>query len=155
MPVFRCPTRADQDITYIENSGSSAATEQPSDLRTHYMGVMGASSGCPNTSTTWPDSTYTMLKDRLTGQPAVASGGGVATNGVITIGVAVDPVNGKYVPANIRMKDITNRSAIRSWSEKLPGMSGLNAFGPSVRRPEKRLAIYPAITIRRKMFAIR
>jgi prepilin-type N-terminal cleavage/methylation domain-containing protein len=111
MPVFRCPTRADQDITYIENSGSSVATEQPSDLRAHYMGVMGASSGCPNNSTTWPDSSYTMLKDRLTGQQACGSGGGVATNGVITIGVAVDPVNGRYVPANIRMKDITDGSS--------------------------------------------
>jgi prepilin-type N-terminal cleavage/methylation domain-containing protein len=110
MPVFRCPSRSDQDITYIENSGSSVATEQPSDLRAHYMGVMGASSGCPNNSTTWPDNSYTMLRDRITGQPACASGGGVATNGVITIGVAVGS-NGKYVPANIRMKDITDGSS--------------------------------------------
>lgn len=110
MPVFRCPTRSDQDLTYVENSGSSTATEQPTDLRAHYMGVMGASSGCPNNSTTWPDSTYTLLRDRTTGQVNCSSGGGVATNGVITIGVSIDPVAGKYVPANIRMKDIVDGS---------------------------------------------
>jgi prepilin-type N-terminal cleavage/methylation domain-containing protein len=111
MPVFRCPSRADQDLTYVENSGSSTATEQPTDLRAHYMAVMGASSGCPNSSTTWPDNSYTMLRDRKTGQVNCASGGGVATNGVVTIGVNIDPAGGKYVPANIRMKDITDGSS--------------------------------------------
>jgi prepilin-type N-terminal cleavage/methylation domain-containing protein len=80
VPQFRCPTHQDQDITYVDNSGSSGTQELPTNLRTHYMAVLGASIGCVSTPfTPWPDNTYVPLSTQC------GSGGGVAGNGVITL----------------------------------------------------------------------
>ncbi len=105
IPAFRCPTKPDLDLTYVEGPGSGVTQELSTNLRAHYMGVMGASSGCPMLTTPHPDNTYTMLKAKTTppGDNTCTSGG-VATNGVITIRTG----SSSYLPGKIRMKDIAD-----------------------------------------------
>jgi len=105
VPAFRCPSHPDQDVTYADPSGSSGTQELPTNLRAHYMGVMGASSGCPMVTTNgYPDNTYTMMLDK-NGNVACGSGGGVATNGVITM---ASGGGNAYPQVNIRSKDVTD-----------------------------------------------
>jgi hypothetical protein len=71
------------------------------------MGVMGASSGCPLVTTNgYPDNTYTMMLDKNgSANGGCGSGGGVATNGVITMSSGG---GGTYPPVSIRSKDVTD-----------------------------------------------
>jgi prepilin-type N-terminal cleavage/methylation domain-containing protein/prepilin-type processing-associated H-X9-DG protein len=105
IPPFRCPSKPDQDLTYVDPPGGGSVQELSTNLRAHYMGVMGASSGCPMPTTSYPDNTYTMLKAK-TAEPGdnTCSSGGVATNGVITIRAG----SNSYLPGKIRVKDITD-----------------------------------------------
>src|SRR4051812_22088733 len=57
IPAFRCPTHADQDLTYADVPGSTKTDELPTNLRAHYMAVLGASSGCPMPASPYPDNT--------------------------------------------------------------------------------------------------
>jgi prepilin-type N-terminal cleavage/methylation domain-containing protein len=99
VPEFRCPSHSDQDITYVENSGSSGTQELPTNLRTHYMAVLGASIGCNGTPfTPWPDNTYIPLASQC------GSGGGVAGNGVISLKLS----GTQFVPSRTRVKEITD-----------------------------------------------
>lgn len=88
---FRCPTGEKTELTFIDQPGGGA-TEQLSDMRSHYMGVMGAKYSCPATTTGYPQATYKMLPD-------CSNGGGSASNGVI------------YPGGKVRMKDITDGSS--------------------------------------------
>jgi prepilin-type N-terminal cleavage/methylation domain-containing protein len=96
VPSFRCPSTSDQEPTYTDPPTSNTTTEQ-SFLRSHYMAVMGAKHACPNTATTYPESTYTMAS-RPNKPPSCASGGGSASNGVM------------YPFSKIQMKDVADGS---------------------------------------------
>jgi prepilin-type N-terminal cleavage/methylation domain-containing protein len=101
VPQFRCPTHQDQDITYVDNSGSSGTQELPTNLRTHYMAVLGASIGCnANPALPWPDKMYVPLANQC------GSGGGVSGNGVITLKATVSPSGTQWFPGKIKVREI-------------------------------------------------
>lgn len=103
MPQFRCPTHQDQDLTYVDNSGSSNVEEKPTNLRTHYMAVLGASMGCAVTPfISWPDNpNYIPLAGLCD------SSGGVSGNGVITLKATTAPgVAPKFFPSRTKVREI-------------------------------------------------
>ena len=95
MPTFRCPSQEAYEMTYIDPP-SGGATEQLSNLRAHYMGVMGAKVDCPvpgpSSITSDASSTYKMAPD-------CSNGGGSAINGVI------NPLG------NVNLKKVTDGSS--------------------------------------------
>lgn len=86
---FRCPSHDQVEPTYFEAPGGSA-TEELSNLRSHYIAVMGAKFKCPLVIafTPWPERTYTMS--------SCGSEGGQANNGVM------------YPGSNTSIKEITD-----------------------------------------------
>jgi len=72
------------------------------------MGVMGAKSTCPAPTTPYPENTYITMPDK-TGNATGAcdASGGMASNGVINNSTG----GGKYVNAEVRMKDVTDGSS--------------------------------------------
>lgn len=108
MPSFRCPSHADQDATFADPPGGSGTQELSTNLRAHYMGVMGAKNTCPVPANPWPDNSYTMMKDKNGAVQCGAGGdGGTASNGIITNSVS----GGKYVAGNVKMKDVVDGSS--------------------------------------------
>jgi prepilin-type N-terminal cleavage/methylation domain-containing protein/prepilin-type processing-associated H-X9-DG protein len=107
VPNFRCPSRGDMDITFIDESGSNDVEEVPTNLRTHYHAVMGAKVDCPTPSAAagWPLNTYTMSMTK-TGNPSACTAGGTATNGVMYVFGS----GGYYHSSRTRMKDIVDGS---------------------------------------------
>ncbi len=96
MPFLRCPSSTDQETTFTDPP-SGAGTTELSFLRTHYMAVMGAKYQCPNTSTTYPQSTYTL--ESVPGKPPQCGAGGAANNGVI------------FPYGKVNLKDVTDGSS--------------------------------------------
>lgn len=86
VPQFRCPSQPDVEVTFTDPPSGGGKTEQ-SNLRAHYMAVMGAEVSCqapaPNGSN-FPDFTYTFTHDN-TGGDACDNGGGTANNGVMFV----------------------------------------------------------------------
>jgi prepilin-type N-terminal cleavage/methylation domain-containing protein len=89
-PEFRCPSQDSVEITFTDPPGSGGTTEQ-SNLRSHYMAVMGAKVQCPfPAGLPWPQATYTMytFTNPKTGATSTcakgdAANGGSANNGII------------------------------------------------------------------------
>jgi prepilin-type N-terminal cleavage/methylation domain-containing protein len=90
LPAFHCPSQEAVELAYTAPIGQSA-TEEMSDLRVHYHGVMGAAPSdiCPPSGAlinNYPTSTYELAGplNPATGrtQPCCA-GGGSAINGLI------------------------------------------------------------------------
>ncbi|HEX3601466.1 MAG TPA: DUF1559 domain-containing protein [Lacipirellulaceae bacterium] len=104
MPAFRCPSHADQDATYADPPGSAGTQELPTNLRAHYMGVMGAKFSCPAPASPWPSNTYTMMPDKNGNPSGACSSGGIASNGVFSNTAG----GSKYSDSQVRMKDITD-----------------------------------------------
>ena len=104
MPPLRCPSRPDQDITFADAPGSNQTQELPTNLRAHYMGVMGAKVSCPAPASPWPENTYTMMPDKNGNASGACSSGGIATNGVITNTVG----SANYSTSEVKMKDVTD-----------------------------------------------
>jgi prepilin-type N-terminal cleavage/methylation domain-containing protein/prepilin-type processing-associated H-X9-DG protein len=110
---FRCPSQPDIEVTFTDPPSSGGKTEQ-SNLRAHYMAVMGAEVSCQSpaqSSTNFPDYTYTFTYDN-TGKDACDNGGGTANNGVIFVR-AYDrgPPNQPKIPfteSKVKMKSITD-----------------------------------------------
>lgn len=108
MPGLRCPSHSDQDTTFADPPGGAGTQELPTNLRAHYMGVMGAKSVCPVPASPWPDSTYTMMTNTSNAvQCDAGASGGTASNGVITNSVG----GAKYLPSTVKMKDVTDGSS--------------------------------------------
>ncbi len=107
VPMFRCPSHADMDATFVDPVGSSKTEELPTALRTHYQAVMGAKVSCPAPAAdaAWPLNTYTMCLTKA-GATGACSAGGSATNGVMYVSGG----GGVYTPSRTRMKDITDGS---------------------------------------------
>jgi len=103
MPGFRCPTKPDSDATFADPPGGSGTQELPTNLRAHYMGVMGAKAACPKPTSPYPNNTYTMMPDKNGGNNSCDSGG-IATNGIITNTAG----GGKYLSSEVKMKDVTD-----------------------------------------------
>jgi prepilin-type N-terminal cleavage/methylation domain-containing protein len=105
MPGLRCPSHTDQDATFADPPGSGGVQELPTNLRAHYMGVMGAKSVCHAPASPYPENTYKMMPDK-NGNFVSAScdSGGIATNGLISNTAG----GGKYLPSEIKMKDVTD-----------------------------------------------
>ena len=105
MPSLRCPSHADQDATFADPPGGSGTQELPTNLRAHYMGVMGAKSVCHAPATPHPENSYKMMPDK-NGNFVNAScdSGGIATNGLITNSAG----GGKYLTSEVRMKDVVD-----------------------------------------------
>jgi prepilin-type N-terminal cleavage/methylation domain-containing protein/prepilin-type processing-associated H-X9-DG protein len=102
VPFLRCPSQSDQEVTFTDPPGSGGRTEL-SNLRAHYMAVMGAKVKCPTPKTDpYPDNTYTMV-----GGSGDCGSGGVAANGVINN----VKTSGQFHPSKIKMKDVTDGSS--------------------------------------------
>ncbi|MBA3480830.1 MAG: DUF1559 domain-containing protein [Pirellulales bacterium] len=90
LPMFRCPSQESTDLAYTAPIGQSA-TEELSDLRVHYHGVMGAAPSdiCPPSTvlnSVYPANTYDLAGpiSPATGRPQpCCAGGGSAINGLI------------------------------------------------------------------------
>jgi prepilin-type N-terminal cleavage/methylation domain-containing protein/prepilin-type processing-associated H-X9-DG protein len=88
--MFRCPSQDSIESTYTDPPGGSTISEL-TNLRAHYMGVMGAKGTCPIfAATPWPAKTYTMYTAPIapggTGSSCGGSDaalGGAANNGVM------------------------------------------------------------------------
>jgi prepilin-type N-terminal cleavage/methylation domain-containing protein len=101
--MFRCPSQDAVEVTYTDPKGKTTITEQ-SNLRSHYMAVMGAKYRCPFTlAFPWPYRTYTMYSapdnnkpSKSTCGPGDPQMGGSANNGVI------------FPASKTRMKDIVD-----------------------------------------------
>jgi prepilin-type N-terminal cleavage/methylation domain-containing protein len=95
--LFICPTTGNELSVFTAGSGNTTEYVEYSNLRSHYVGIMGAKSTCDaNASTTrYPETGYTMaLRNDGTGDIS----GGLANNGMIAF-------NGK-----VRIKDVTDGS---------------------------------------------
>jgi prepilin-type N-terminal cleavage/methylation domain-containing protein len=103
MPGLRCPTRPDQDATFADAPGGGGTQELPTNLRAHYMGVMGAKSVCHAPASPYPENTYKMMPDKNGGTNSCDSGG-IAINGLITNTAG----GGKYLSSEVKMKDVTD-----------------------------------------------
>jgi type II secretory pathway pseudopilin PulG len=106
LPAMRCPSHADTDLTFVDPPGGGGVQDLPTNLRAHYMGVMGAKDVCPQPANPWPQKTYTMMPnrdDKYTGPDPCASGG-VASNGVITNAVG----GGRFLAGETKIKDVTD-----------------------------------------------
>lgn len=89
VPLFQCPTTGPELPVYVEGPGGDTNIEAPSELRAHYVGIMGAKSRCPlNSRIPYPESGYTMM--------TCGESGGLADNGTIIF------------DGEIRFKDITD-----------------------------------------------
>jgi prepilin-type N-terminal cleavage/methylation domain-containing protein len=104
LPAMRCPSHADTDLTFVDPPGGGGVQDLPTNLRAHYMGVMGAKVNCPAPANPWPDKTYTMLPDKTGNPSGGCASGGVATNGVITNSFGA----GKYLAGEVKIKDVTD-----------------------------------------------
>jgi prepilin-type N-terminal cleavage/methylation domain-containing protein len=107
LPWLRCPTHTDTETTYVEQPGKNGTDELPTNLRAHYMGVMGAKTVCPAPTSPWPENSYTMMPDKngsATGACDNSGSGGVANNGVITNTAG----GGKYEAGEVRVKDVVD-----------------------------------------------
>jgi len=81
IPAFQCPSTLNGLGAYTGGVGNSTSYISNSDLRAHYVGIMGAKSGCPISSAAgWPDVGYTM--GEINGN-VDCTAGGTANNGVI------------------------------------------------------------------------
>lgn len=95
VPVFNCPTTGTELSVFVAESGNTAVYMEFSNLRAHYVGIMGAKSTCDanNAATRFPETGYSMaLRNDGTGDVS----GGLANNGLIAF-------NGK-----VRMKDVSD-----------------------------------------------
>jgi prepilin-type N-terminal cleavage/methylation domain-containing protein len=106
MPGFRCPTKPDSDATFADPPGGSGTQELPTNLRAHYMGVMGAKAGCHAPASPYPENTYKMLPDKngIYSSTTCDDSGGMAANGIITNSAG----GGKYLSSEVKMKDVTD-----------------------------------------------
>ncbi len=105
LPSFRCPSQDSIEMTYTDPTGQSGTTEL-SNLRAHYMAVMGAKVQCPLfAATPWPQKTYTMY----TAPPPPGGTSSTCGNGDAALGGSAS--NGVIYPASkTRMKDISDGS---------------------------------------------
>jgi prepilin-type N-terminal cleavage/methylation domain-containing protein/prepilin-type processing-associated H-X9-DG protein len=108
MNKLRCPSHGDMDATFVEEPGSTGTEELPTNLRTHYMGIMGAKAKCPvdPVADPYPINTYTMSPKKNGTAAACDLGGGTATNGIMYIYGG----GNTYTSSKTRMKDITDGS---------------------------------------------
>jgi prepilin-type N-terminal cleavage/methylation domain-containing protein/prepilin-type processing-associated H-X9-DG protein len=116
VPQFRCPSEPDIEVTFTDPPSGGGKTEQ-SNLRAHYMAVMGAEVSCQSpaqTSTNFPDYTYTFTYDN-TGGDGCDNGGGTANNGVMFVrGYDHGPggqVKIAFTDSKVKMKSITDGSS--------------------------------------------
>ena len=92
MIQFRCPSQDLVETTFTDPPGGGG-TQELTNLRTHYMAVMGAKFKCPVVPTDpYPTRSYTMFGC------GTSADGGSASNGVM------------YPTSKVRMKDITDGS---------------------------------------------
>jgi prepilin-type N-terminal cleavage/methylation domain-containing protein len=92
---FNCPTTGNELSVFVAESGNTAVYVEFTNLRSHYVGIMGAKSTCDanNASTRFPETGYTMaLRNDGTGDVS----GGLANNGIIAF-------NGK-----VNIKDVSD-----------------------------------------------
>jgi len=79
IPHVRCPSAGVMIPTVHAYSPTVNEIVEDSPLRGHYVAIMGAKEGCPNTATTYPEMTYTMRNCPDTS----GTTGGFATNGAM------------------------------------------------------------------------
>jgi prepilin-type N-terminal cleavage/methylation domain-containing protein len=86
VPAFQCPSLGPQLGAYTGGTGNNWTYIDQSQLRAHYVGIMGAKSNqCPLAANApWPDSGYTITNCQNT------KIGGTATNGVIVMGKGIN-----------------------------------------------------------------
>jgi prepilin-type processing-associated H-X9-DG protein len=96
MNQFRCPSQDIVESTFTDPPGGGA-TEELTNLRTHYMAVMGAKIKCPVVPTDpFLTRSYTMFG---CGSTTPGGSGGSASNGVM------------FPASKVNMKDITDGSS--------------------------------------------
>jgi prepilin-type N-terminal cleavage/methylation domain-containing protein len=89
VPTFLCPTTGGELSVFIAESGNTAVYVEFSNLRAHYVGIMGAKSLCPAgaATTKYPEKGYTLTRHPTTDQELRLDGagqsGGLANNGMI------------------------------------------------------------------------
>jgi prepilin-type N-terminal cleavage/methylation domain-containing protein/prepilin-type processing-associated H-X9-DG protein len=100
---FRCPSQDAIESTYVDPPGGSTISEL-TNLRSHYMAVMGAKYQCPLfAATPWPQKTYTMYTAPAPpgGTSSTCGGGDAAQGGAAN--------NGVMFPASkVQMRDIAD-----------------------------------------------
>ena len=112
IPQFRCPSQPDVEVTFTDPPSGAGKTEQ-SNLRAHYMAVMGAEVSCqpPGVSpVSYPGYTYTFTYDDM-GGTGCDNGGGTATNGVMFVRGYDKPAGGPRIPytdSKVKMKSISD-----------------------------------------------
>jgi prepilin-type N-terminal cleavage/methylation domain-containing protein/prepilin-type processing-associated H-X9-DG protein len=87
--MFRCPSQDSVESTYTDPPGGATISEL-TNLRAHYMAVMGAKGTCPIfAATPWPAKTYTMYTAPLApgGTGSTCGGGDTALGGSANNGV--------------------------------------------------------------------
>jgi prepilin-type N-terminal cleavage/methylation domain-containing protein/prepilin-type processing-associated H-X9-DG protein len=113
VPQFRCPSEPDVEVTFTDPPSGGGKTEQ-SNLRAHYMAVMGAEVSCQSpavSSANYPGYTYTFTYDD-TGGAGCDNGGGTANNGVMFVrGYDRGPAGQAKIPytdSKVKLKSISD-----------------------------------------------
>lgn len=95
VPIFNCPTTGNELSVFVAGSGNTTEYVEYSNLRAHYVAIMGAKSTCDalNAATRFPETGYSMAR-RNDGTGDIS--GGLANNGILAF-------NDK-----VRMKDVSD-----------------------------------------------